>query len=197
MSHRGARPITPGSVSISVWVRHAPRRRRSSDRGQPGHALGDGHATLRIAAPKISYKLDPNDRRMMDFGSTEPRIWRAAVDAFDVKVNAFTDAGLGYAHPPGTCSAPVAWVTIQPLGCEPVGAILGRAEPLHHGWQRPPHRGRGEPNEHHWGGDATRGLAPERSLRRCARRVKRTTAMETKSWQPTANTIPPARPSGR
>jgi 2-methyl-1,2-propanediol dehydrogenase len=60
-----------------------------------------------IRAPKISYKLDPNDRRMMDFAIDRAKDLAAAVDAFDVKVNDFTQPGLGYAPPAwhllGTC----------------------------------------------------------------------------------------------
>ncbi len=60
-----------------------------------------------LPAPKITYKLDPNDRRMMDFGIDRAKDLARAVDAFDVKVNAFTDAEGNYRPPAwhllGTC----------------------------------------------------------------------------------------------
>ena len=44
--------------------------------GEPGHALRDGHRQYGLPAPKIYYKLHPNDQRMMDFASTAPWISR-------------------------------------------------------------------------------------------------------------------------
>nr|MBA2598500.1 GMC family oxidoreductase [Chloroflexia bacterium] len=76
---------------------------------------GDG-----IPAPKITYKLDPNDRRMMEFSIARARELATAVDAFDVKVNDFTQPGGGYAPPAwhllGTCR----------LGSDPADSVVNQ-----------------------------------------------------------------------
>ncbi len=73
-----------------------------------------------LPAPTITYKLDPNDRRMMDFGIERARDLARAVDAFDVKVNAFTDAEGNYRPPAwhllGTCR----------LGHDPATSVLNQ-----------------------------------------------------------------------
>lgn len=60
-----------------------------------------------LPAPKIDYKLHPNDERMMDFAVARALDIATAIDAKDVKVNRFTVAGRGYAPPAwhllGTC----------------------------------------------------------------------------------------------
>ena len=60
-----------------------------------------------LPAPKITYALGENDRRMMDFAIERAKELAGAVDAFDFKVNDFTRPGVGY-NPPawhllGTC----------------------------------------------------------------------------------------------
>ena len=60
-----------------------------------------------LPAPKISYRLHPNDRRMMDYAIERAKEIAAAVDAWDVKVNDFSVPGRGYCPPAwhllGTC----------------------------------------------------------------------------------------------
>ena len=81
-----------------------------------------------LPAPKITYKLDPNDRRMMDFGIERAKDLARAVDAFDVKVNAFTDADGNYRPPAwhllGTCR----------LGDDPATSVL---TPWQQSWDVP------------------------------------------------------------
>ncbi len=60
-----------------------------------------------IPAPKITYRLHPNDRAMMDFAIERAKDLARAVDAFDIKVNDYRVPGKGYAPPAwhllGTC----------------------------------------------------------------------------------------------
>lgn len=60
-----------------------------------------------ISAPKVSYKLHPNDRRLMDFGIARAEDVAKAIDAFDVNVNDFGASDGAYAPPAwhllGTC----------------------------------------------------------------------------------------------
>jgi len=60
-----------------------------------------------LPAPRISYRLHPNDARMMDYAVDRALDLAAAVDAVDVKVNRWTVPGRGYAPPAwhllGTC----------------------------------------------------------------------------------------------
>jgi 2-methyl-1,2-propanediol dehydrogenase len=60
-----------------------------------------------IPAPQISYRLHPNDRKMMDFAIERAKDLARAVDSFDVKVNDYTTADGNYAPPAwhllGTC----------------------------------------------------------------------------------------------
>ena len=60
-----------------------------------------------IPAPKITYGLGQNDRRMMDYAIERAKELAGVVEAFDLKVNDFTRPGVGY-NPPawhllGTC----------------------------------------------------------------------------------------------
>lgn len=78
-----------------------------------------------LPAPKITYQLDPNDRRMIDYGIARAKDLAAAVDAFDVKVNAFTNAAGQYAPPAwhllGTCR----------LGANPADSVTNQ---WHQSW---------------------------------------------------------------
>jgi choline dehydrogenase-like flavoprotein len=60
-----------------------------------------------LPAPKISYKLHPNDQLMMDYAVERAKDLAAAVNAWDVKVNRYTHPERGYAPPAwhllGTC----------------------------------------------------------------------------------------------
>lgn len=60
-----------------------------------------------LPAPHISYRLHPNDERMMDFAVDRALDLAGAVDAVDVKVNRYTTADGGYVPPAwhllGTC----------------------------------------------------------------------------------------------
>lgn len=60
-----------------------------------------------LPAPKIDYKLHPNDERMMAYGVERTLDLARAVDAVDVKVNPYTPPGRGYTPPAwhllGTC----------------------------------------------------------------------------------------------
>ncbi len=60
-----------------------------------------------LPAPKITYHLHPNDQRMMDYAVERALDLARAVDAWDVKVNRWTDAQGNYRPPAwhllGTC----------------------------------------------------------------------------------------------
>ncbi len=60
-----------------------------------------------IPAPKIEYKLHPNDRGMMDYAIDRARDVARAAGAFEIKVNDYIVPGRGYAPPAwhllGTC----------------------------------------------------------------------------------------------
>jgi choline dehydrogenase-like flavoprotein len=81
-----------------------------------------------LPAPHITYKLDPNDRRLMDFGIDRALDLARAVDATDVKVNAFTDADGNYAPPAwhllGTCR----------MGSDPESSVVNQ---WHQSWDVP------------------------------------------------------------
>ncbi|MCA9879133.1 MAG: GMC family oxidoreductase, partial [Thermomicrobiales bacterium] len=81
-----------------------------------------------LPAPHITYQLDPNDRRLVDFGIARALDLARAVDATDVKVNAFTDANGTYAPPAwhllGTCR----------MGTDPATSVVN---PWHQAWDVP------------------------------------------------------------
>jgi choline dehydrogenase-like flavoprotein len=60
-----------------------------------------------LPAPKITYHLHPNDQQMMDYAVERALDLARAVDAWDVKVNRWTDAQGNYRPPAwhllGTC----------------------------------------------------------------------------------------------
>lgn len=60
-----------------------------------------------LPAPKVEYKLHPNDRKIVDFGIERAKDLAGALGAFDVKVNNFVVPGKGYSPPAwhllGTC----------------------------------------------------------------------------------------------
>jgi choline dehydrogenase-like flavoprotein len=81
-----------------------------------------------LPAPKITYTLDPNDRRMIDFGIERAKDLASAVGAIDMKVNAFTGSDGAY-NPPawhllGTCR----------LGTNPVDSVV---TPWQQSWDVP------------------------------------------------------------
>ena len=73
-----------------------------------------------LPAPKITYKLHPNDQRMMDFGVERAVDLALAVDAFDIKVNRWTLPERGYTPPAwhllGTCR----------LGTDPDASVVNQ-----------------------------------------------------------------------
>jgi len=73
-----------------------------------------------LPAPKIEYRLDPNDRRMMDFAIERAKDLAAAVDAVDVKINPFTGPDGRYTPPAwhllGTCR----------MGSDPAASVVNR-----------------------------------------------------------------------
>ena len=73
-----------------------------------------------IPAPKITYRLHPNDRAMMDFAIERAKDAARAVGAFEVKVNDYTLPGKGYAPPAwhllGTCR----------LGSDPADSVTNQ-----------------------------------------------------------------------
>ncbi|MDX2138233.1 MAG: GMC family oxidoreductase [Chloroflexota bacterium] len=60
-----------------------------------------------LPAPKVAYRLHPNDRKIVDFGIERVKDLGATLGAFDLKVNDFSIPGKGYAPPAwhllGTC----------------------------------------------------------------------------------------------
>lgn len=81
-----------------------------------------------IPAPKVSYRLHPNDRRIVDFGIQRALELADAIGAFDVKVNRFEVQGQGYKPPAwhllGTCR----------IGSDPETSVCN---PWHQTWEVP------------------------------------------------------------
>ena len=81
-----------------------------------------------LPAPKIDYRLDPNDERMMAFAIDRAKELATAVGAFDVKVNDYTQATGRYAPPAwhllGTCR----------MGDDPADSVVNR---WHQSWDVP------------------------------------------------------------
>jgi 2-methyl-1,2-propanediol dehydrogenase len=60
-----------------------------------------------LPAPRVDYRLHPNDQRMMDFAVDRAVELAEACEAFDIQINRWTIPGKGYAPPAwhllGTC----------------------------------------------------------------------------------------------
>jgi choline dehydrogenase-like flavoprotein len=81
-----------------------------------------------LPAPKVTYKLDPNDRRQIDFGIDRARDLAQAIGATDVRVNNLTNAAGEYAPPAwhllGTCR----------MGTDPEASVVNER---HQSWDVP------------------------------------------------------------
>ena len=81
-----------------------------------------------LPAPRITYKLDPNDRRQIDFGIDRARDLARAIGATDIRVNNLTNAAGEYAPPAwhllGTCR----------MGTDPEASVVNQ---WHQSWDVP------------------------------------------------------------
>ncbi|MCG8348694.1 MAG: GMC family oxidoreductase, partial [Chloroflexales bacterium] len=79
-----------GVLVVTEDLPHAENRVTLSD------ALTDSDG---IPAPKINYRLHPNDRSLVDFGIARAQEFAQAINAFDIRVNAFLGADGRYTPP--------------------------------------------------------------------------------------------------